>query len=246
MTSAIGRRAWAEPTVRFWWVLAAVLLVLSPLVGAGPVKRWQKLSKLSEQPPTPAKIVRTDRETVTGRPTLAGATVQIQLSSPDRTLWGTLDGWANGPLPRIGDVIDVRIDPDDANVWAVVHKVPPLTSALLTGIIIAAIAVLPLVVAIVLRRRVIAVWKTGDVREAVVLGHQQTALAPGAYALKCAWLETDAKSRTADADRAVFRVFVPKRLLAAIEHRGSTIQVLTIGGKRVAAEWFLAAGAKCS
>lgn len=241
-SAAIRRRAWTEPTVRFWWMLGLTLLLMAPLVGAGPVRRWHKLSTLSEQPPTSVKIVRTDRDTVNGRPVLPGSPVQIQIvASPGTLLWGSLDGWANGPLPRIGDVIEVRRDPENATSWAVVHKVPSLFTALLTGLIIVAVAMVPLIIALVLRRRVVSVWTIGEIREAAVLEHQETSLAPAAYALRCAWVQNDVTQKAGETDRAVFRLFVPKRALARIEKQGRMVRVLSAGpdGKRIALDWFL-------
>ncbi|QOV91786.1 hypothetical protein [Humisphaera borealis] len=241
----ISRRAWSEPTVRFWWVLAFVLLALAPFVGAGPFRQWQKLSRLSTEPAVNAKVLRTDRETVTGRPTLAGAQVQIEIAAPSpRQLWGTLDGWTKGPLPRIGDTIEIRLDPDDPDAWAVVHQVPPMISALATGLSIAAIAVLPLLAAFVLRARVLKVWRHGQLREAAVVGQQQTALAPGAYALRCVWIDGDGPTTSAARgkarpDRSIFRVFVPKRTQPALD-RDAVVHVLALpdGGKRLALDWF--------
>ena len=245
MLPRVRRRAWAEPTVRFWWVLAIVLLVLAPFVGAGPFRQWQKLSKLASEPPVKAKILRTDRETVNGRPVMAGAPVQIEIAStPPRQLWGTLDGWTNGPLPRIGDTIDIRVDPDDATAWAVVHKVPSMLSALATGLAIAAIAVIPLLIAFLLRSRVLKTWRLGEVREAAVVGQQQTALAPGAYAMRCVWIDDEASGKgnrggKATPDRSIFRVFVPKRTQPAVDG-DATLRVLWLrgGGKRIALDWF--------
>lgn len=233
--------------VRFWWLLALALVVLAPFVGAGPFKQYQRLSKLASQPGVAARVVRTDRDTVIGRPVLTGTPVQIEIASnPPRQLWGTLDGWANGPLPRIGDTIEIRVDPEDPDVWAVVHKVPSMASALGAGLALVAAAVLPLLVAVAQRSRVLKVWRTGTVREAAVLGQQQTALAPGAYVLRCAWIE-DGEHATdrgpdrakAEPDRAIFKVFVPKRSLPAIDEQDRVVRVLTLpnGGKRVAVDW---------
>lgn len=236
----VRRRAWAEPTVRFWWLMAAALLVLAPIVGAPPVKRWQTLFRLADQPPVQARLLRTHREAIEGRPVLPGDTVQIEINTGDkpRQLWGTLDGWAQGPLPRVGSTVEIRVDPQNPDVWAVVHKVPPLLTALATGLVVAAIALIPLLLAIVLRRRILKTWRDGGAREAAILSSQTTALAPGAWAAQCAWIE-DEGAPLAPHDRTIFRVFIPKRLRPTQEE-GQTAMVLALpkGGKRVAVEWF--------
>lgn len=231
----IRRRAWAHPTVRFWWLLALALLVLAPFVGAPPVKRWQTVSRLANQPTVQARLIRNQREAIAGRPVLPGDTVQIEIQQGDTTrqLWGTLDGWSRGPLPRMGQTIEVRLDPDNPDLWAVVHEAPPLTAALATGVAVAAIAVAPMLLSMWLRRRILNVWREGELRRAAVISRQTTALAPGAWAVRCAWVEDEQPGKRPD--RAIFAVFVPKRLPATEE-----IAVLALpgGGKRVAAGWF--------
>jgi len=234
VTAAIRRRAWGDPSVRFWWLLAVALLLLAPFVGTPPVRRWQTLSRLAEQPPVQARLIRNQREAIIGRPVLPGDSVQIEVQQGgrQRQLWGTLDGWARGPLPRMGETIEVRLDPDNPDVFAVVHQVPPLISALATGIAVASVAVLPMLIAVVLRRRVLNVWRMGEARTAAILDRQSTALAPRAWAARCAWADEESGERP---DKAIFRVFVPKRLPATDE---ITVLSLPKGGKRLAAAWF--------
>jgi hypothetical protein len=114
---------------------------------------------------------------------------------------------------------------------------PSFLGSLAPSLAIVAVAFLPFVVSLQLRQRVLRTWCNGQVSSASIVARQQTALAPGAYAIRCAWIPSDDQPER-KADRAVFSLFIPKTRAPAAGESSVDVLALPRGGKRVAVDWF--------
>jgi hypothetical protein len=233
LTRRVRLRAWADPHVRVWWVMAAVTLGLGLYLGASAARRWQHERWLTSLPPVTATIVRTDAETVVNRPVPPGTTMELTftLAGVPQGVRAVQRGYKGEPM--IGQSLAAYVNPDDPSDLTIRNEPQALTTALTGAIIMAVLAVLPLSAALETRARVLRAWRLGEARPAAALARQQTALAPGARAVRCAWADDGA-------DRRVFAVYVPGRSPEAGD-ASETVRVLAPPGGRgrpVAVAWF--------
>jgi hypothetical protein len=233
LTPRVSRRAWAEPHVRFWWVLTLVLLGIGAYVGGSHWLAWSR----------EVRMIRSGRVVDAEILTAGGLSSRWQQLPPDSivTLRYEVDGktydqtgYLKGRTEFIlvHSKVPVRVDPADPNLWTA-RTVPASLAQELTG----ALVVLPAFVALaavslVVRARTARVWRDGDARRAIVVESRQTALAPRSRLVRCT---------PADAgDNRVVQVYVPAGAAAGL-HAGDELWLLFPPGRRgrpVAAAWF--------
>jgi hypothetical protein len=233
LTPRVSRRAWAEPHVRFWWVLTLVLLGIGAYVGGSHWLAWSR----------EVRMIRSGRVVDAEILTAGGLSSRWQQLPPDSivTLRYEVDGktydqtgYLKGRTEFIlvHSKVPVRVDPADPNLWTA-RTVPASLAQELTGALVVLPAFLALAaVSLVLRARTARVWRDGDARRAIVVESRQTALAPRSRLVRCT---------PADAgDNRVVQVYVPAGAAAGL-HAGDELWLLFPPGRRgrpVAAAWF--------
>ena len=228
LTPLAARRAWAEPTVRPWWLMAAAVLlaVAAYAVGRGVVRSGEN-RLITAGTPVVTKVLGTPDHTVPGQAVKVGETVTLAFDwhGQPRTVVGTLahDATVAGPMA-------IRVDPADPTVWTDATEPTPLARSLVVGLVVLPVVPLLLLVAVWRRAGVARTYTLGRLADAVVADRRQTPVAPLSFAVRCSLRE--------GGDRRLRTVYVPRagRSLA----KGDVIAVLvpTGRGRIVSALWF--------
>jgi hypothetical protein len=207
LTPRARRRSWIEPRVRIWWTGALVLLgITAYLVGPRLAGSWRDLSLIRHGVRVEAHIVEA-----------AGNKVVNKLHGPDenvpfkmiyklpggesRTIYDRLK--AQKLALAVGMTIPLYVNPANPNEWTDRVEISWAEDALV-AIILLPMAVAFVLVALLLRARVLRVWKFGDVIEAVVVETRQAAAAPLSRHVRFVV--------RAARDRRVFTVTLPTRI----------------------------------
>jgi hypothetical protein len=243
VSGQVSRRAWTEPRVRLFWLLALGVLLVTLYLLVVHVASWsgeQRLFKSGTQ--VNAIVIRAQSD-------IHDITLPDKTMPPD-TLCTIRFDWNGKPYEPASDYLaehmergehiitgrpfPVRVDPTDPEKWTDRTEPPPFFSRKLIGVMIGTpIVLLLLVAAFVKHRGVLEVWRNGRATQAVVLGTGQTPVAPRARAARCT-----AISGGAD-DKRVFTVYLP--VGAGRIENGDVLWVIRPANKpepAYAAAWF--------
>ena len=231
VTPRVSRRAWADPAVRTWWLLAvAVALAVAAYAASQGVERATENRLIRDGVPVQATVMGNSQKATPGMAIVADqedVTVEFPWKgSPARPL---------GHLTRnatIGEVVSLHVDPADVTQWTDRTEPTPLLTRLFVGVAILPVVPVLFAVAWVIRRRVLKTYAAGTPAVATVAGRGQSPVAPMSYAVRC--------SVNDSADRTIHTVFVPRRAVPRPPIKGDGIDVIVPagGGRPVAAAWF--------
>jgi hypothetical protein len=228
LTSIAARRAWTEPSVRLWWLMA--LAVLAMILAYAADRLWDRHVEnrlIANGLPLAAKVLGTPDHHTPGQTADPGDAVSLTIS------WRGQATQVVGALTRpstIGNTIAIRVDSSDPRNWTDQTEPVPLANALFVGLLLLPIVPLLAAVAAVRRRGMTETWQLGELALAVVTDRRQVPIAPLSYAVRC--------SLPDGGDRRLRTVYVPPagRLLG----KGDALWlILPPGrGRPVAAMWF--------
>jgi len=197
------RRAWNEPHVRFWWVSALVFLLIGLYFCVDRWRGWLAERRLIEGGTrVEANIDEAGGTTSPGKRVPPDSEVVLNFTFKGRS-WrvnGLLPG-RSAPIEP-GTTVPIRIDPDDPHVWTARTRPAPLGHELLGALLILPLFPLLLAVSLVLRARVMSVWRHGQSFAALVVDSRHSALAPWSHAVRC----TPRDGR----DNRLISVFLPR------------------------------------
>jgi hypothetical protein len=184
-TPRIRRRAWLEPPVRNWWLVAGVLLIIAGAVGAAQARSsMRQRSLLSGGVPVSAKVEVARGGTVPHvhmRSQAIPVTLSYALPPPHDPTPRRADGWlapAQGQSVQVGRMIDIMVDPADPVRWAERVDPRPWLEELLLPVVLAALAALLLLIAAWRRRAVLGVWRSAPLALASIARASTSAAAP--------------------------------------------------------------------
>jgi hypothetical protein len=233
VTRSIGLRAWSQPDVRFYWVIALVLGIVALGMGIAVGMDWNHERRLvSHGTPVDAIVQQAGEQTLAGRKQPPDTLCILRFEwhgSPHVTRPAYLAGRQEYVAPQ--DVVRIFVNPDDPDDWTARSEPGPIGPRLLGAVIALAAALVALAVAWLYRARVLSVWRNGESVEALVIESRNTALAPMSRAVRCTPAE--------EADTRVFSVYVPAR--AGKLERGDRIWILSRGKSARGAQsaaWF--------
>ena len=234
LTPHVRWRAWIEPRVRFWILSATGMAFIGLALGFTQIHSAFAERRLANQPAVPAVIRRFPNEDLPNRPVPPGSplTVEFLWNGALRQESGFLTGFKSGQAAKIGQTIFIHVDPEDPTRWTARNEEESALAALAGMLLCLGLALLPLSAALISRSRVLRTWLVGEIRPAVAMSRQQTALAPASRLVRCAWAE--------GGDRRIFTVYVPARSAEA-SPEGETIRVLVPAGRSdrpLAVAWF--------
>jgi hypothetical protein len=228
-----GRRAWADPNVRFWWAAGLVLTMIGLYLLVTRYLDWRRdarLVRLGAQ--VPATVVEADGMTVVTKKKPGNVAVRLRYAWQGQThevTASSVAGRSDQDFLVIGSDIPIRIDPDHPDFWTPRLQPASLAQELIGGLIALPLGLILLARSALLRRRLLSVWRTGDAVPAVIVTAHHTALAPRAWSVECTTAD--------DADNRVFNVFVPPE--ANIQQSAPLWLLFPQGkGAPVAAAWF--------
>ena len=229
ITPAVRKRAWADPPVRFWWLTGGTLLIIALGLAVGNYVEWAKLNRaISPGVKVKSRIIAVEGDKRVGR--------TVTATSPMGMIYhhGGKEWYAVGVLSglqqqvRVGDDIEIYIDPADPENWTVRTEVPPLPQAMIGPFLVLPVALLCGLIALVGRSKTLKTYQHGALAEATVATNKQTPLAPRSRAIRCS-LTTGSR---------MMEVFVPRP--AAQLNEGDSVQVILPPGRGrpLAAAWF--------
>jgi hypothetical protein len=242
VTAWVRRRTWTEPRVRLWWMMAlGVLLLTLYIVITQAAAWWSERRLLTHGVAVQAVIVRAQDR-------LNDITVPDKQMPPDSvcTLKFTLNGQEYEVRDQLKEhmergqhvvtgpdhPITLHVDSEDPQRWTDRTSAPPLLSRQLVGVTVGLPVVVVLIsLALMKRRGLLEVWRSGPASTAMVLEMGQTPVAPGARSLRCTAAD--------HGDKRVFTVYVPASVGTIAP--GDVLWVIRPNGKAdtaYAAVWF--------
>jgi uncharacterized membrane protein len=227
ITPAARARSWHEKSVRVWVgisliVLFVLIYFVVSQVRASLVERELIVSGTSREVTIERVNGMSDSSIRWSR--AEPLTIQFSLDPPGmaerRMITGqirrieSVSGLA--PTIKVGDRLQIRSDPNNPSNFTDRLEPTPWVNSLFTSVLIAPVLFIVIVIALLQRRSVLKVWKLGSVREAIVVDHKQTALAPRQMLLRYA---------LADGDGRVYTMLYPTA--AGVPQDGESFWVVT-------------------
>lgn len=210
ITPLVARRLWIEPGVRFWWLSAAVLLVIA---GAGAFEQfftWKEENRLIKQGVTvSAEVIEAGGLSMRDKKTEPDSPVVLKFTfgNHEYQVHGHLAGRRETIIT--GRPVDIRIDPGNPNIWTYRAEPTPLLAAMLGSLLVFPLVVIGLCVAWWRWSRLKRLWKFGPAQIAIVIQARQSALAPLSKLVRC--------TPRGVGDKRLYNVFVP-RSVRSINH----------------------------
>jgi 4-amino-4-deoxy-L-arabinose transferase-like glycosyltransferase len=235
VTPIASRRAWGDLRVRFWWICAAVIAAMMLIFAIERIS-----SSIGERRLIATGILVHAKVTGINESRRPGYTlprndsldVQLSVDLPDGQHIET-----KGVLPpadsvvRIGDYIDIRILPSDPSRWTDRTEMISWPAELFLPLVLLPIVCLLLVIAIIRRRQVLRIWRTGYMARGVVLEVKQSPIAPLSRLVR--YTISDLR------DKRVFGTLIPAR--EGIPEVGDTIPLVALpddSGRAVVAKLY--------
>jgi hypothetical protein len=229
LTPAVRRRAWGDPLVRFWWLTAAVMLLIALVLATMSYLEWSRLARaIRPGVVVMAKLTSTEGDTRVGRSVTSTMRIGMDFTyngKEYKDVQGVLTGLQQ--QVRVGDQIPLHIDPNDPLNWTVRDKLPPLALAMIGPILVLPVALICGLIAVANRSSVLKTYRDGRLADAIVAANKQTPLAPRSRAVRC----------SLTAGSRMMEVYVPNT--AGRLNEGDPVQVLVpTRGRPLAAAWF--------
>lgn len=225
VTPRARRRAWAEGSVRLWWMSAIVIgliasyLAVTQLADALANRRLIEQGHLVE-----ATVVELDqtRSTMT-RPMDRNFSreVVLQYTPPggvEQEVRGRLDA-RPGETVQVGQTMKIRVDPANPRRWTDRSRAKAWLAEMTSVALLVPLVAALLVVALLRRAAILRVWREEPASEAVVVDTAHSAMAPRSRALRL----------TIKGDTRVFSTLYPLR--AGVPAVGETLWVVAPPGK---------------
>jgi len=231
ITPTARRRAWTEPRVRGWWLAAIVPMGLFIYVCFNVIADFNRFRDLVARGVAVQAVVSVAGYEKGHRlPPDTAVTLSYQIGDTTRQASGTL--LARTEMIRVGETIEIRVDPTDPQRWTD-HTTPPQLAPRMMG----PLAILPFIAVALLagllaRRRLMKTWREGVAVQALVIEVLQTALAPKSTLVRC--------TIPTDRDGSVLGVYLPHS--KGIPVKGETLWLLRPPARStgaVAAEAFI-------
>jgi hypothetical protein len=173
--------------VRFWWLAALLIFISAVVIGGNRLAEWLSEKNLIENGTLVA---------ATAFDTSGGAKLKDRPLPWDTPLevdfeWNGKPIEVRGPLSNTGTryvsgaPIELRVDPDNPEVFTNRTEPDPLGGKLIGAVILLIAAVASILVALVLRQTWLRLWKWGILREAKVREHGHVAVAPRSVNVRC-------------------------------------------------------------
>jgi len=185
VTSAANRRSWTEPLVRFWILATAVLLAIG-----GWFVTQQFVASRSEQwlivhgSSVNAVLIEVNGDSRTGAKFPPGSPCTLKFDWQGQTVnvHGMLT--SNDFLTN-GQTVQLHVDPNDPTDWTDRKEPEPLAHRLIAGAVIIPAALITALAAVLLRQRVLRVWREGQSFLYTVVDARYSALAPLSHTVRC-------------------------------------------------------------
>lgn len=225
ITSAARHRSWAEAGVRLWWMSAiAIALIVVYLTATQILSSIRARALLRSGIPITATI-----EDIPGRHQQTRGTpvpVRLTYTLPDGRQFTDatvhlLDVTSNDVVLRPKDPLPIRVDPNDPARWTEDRERGSIFRSLGVSLALLPVVLVLLLLAMLRRKSALAVWRSGELSDAIVLGQKSSALAPASQLLSISLIN--------DPGKRVVTILHPRK--AGVLSNGDTLCVLAPPGK---------------
>jgi hypothetical protein len=221
VSAHVKNRAWNEPHVRFWRLLALAMLIVGAVFAVTSSIEWAKEVRLVKfGVPVDATIA--EKGDPLGNRHIASdvvVVVRYKYSGKDYREEGRL------PVPsgnyRNGGNIELRIDPNAPDTWTNRTTLPSFFRELLAAFLLLPIFIIAALISYLWYRRILRIWQRGRAEAVIVVDTRHTAIAPRSRVVRC----TPRDRR----ESVLVSVFVPQRLTQL--KTGDVIWLLAPQGK---------------
>jgi hypothetical protein len=203
LTPRILRRAWGDPRARFWWATSLTFCMISLIFAATGLHAWERETNLVHDGlPVEAHVQSVAYISRQGASFDPSNPVRLEFPWHDHVYrthdQRPIDGYTR--FITVGDTVQIRVDPDNPENWTARAEAMPLRDRLMAAMLTLPAVFATLVAAVWRRARILGIWKTGQLTQALILGSSVSALAPLGRAIRCTPAE--------DGDTRVFMVYV--------------------------------------
>ena len=229
LSARARRRAWIEPRIRFWWMLAIALLAIGIYLLIWEYLAWRQDSRLiASGTQVPATVQSVGGITFAGKKYKGeDGPIQLRYEWQGQTYDVTVAS-IPGMWVEVGKPIPLRIDPAHPELWTARTAPEPLMHQLIGALVALPIGLLVLAISFALWARAMRTWRDGQAQAALVIAARHTALAPRSWQVQCTLAD--------QSDKRLLTVFAPPQ---ALPKEGATIWLLALpAGRPVAANWF--------
>jgi hypothetical protein len=231
VTPRVSRRATWDPRVRFWFALAAVMLLAATYLGLDRLTLWSKDRDLVINGVKVDALIHEAAGTdIPNRrqPWDSYLRLRFEVDGKTVTAGGTLREKPKGSEVVVtGTLVPIRYDKDNPLRWTDRTEPPSVVTSLMAVYVLVPVALVSIGVGLLQRARVIGTWKHGELIPAAVLSVSTSPIAPG-----------QAHVNAAPSGQPAIGVFVPRSL--ANPGRGDLIWLLRArSGPALAARSFL-------
>jgi hypothetical protein len=232
ITPRVRRRGWAEPHVRAVALAAVAATLVSAYFFASRYLEWRREARLvSQGTPVSALVTEAGGITLANKvvPPTTPVTLEYEAGGRKVTVQGTLKGRKEHIVT--GHTVPIRVRPDDPETWTSLPEPRPLRMELLGGLIVLPFAAVFGILAWVLHRRVLKLWRDGSATPAVILDSRHTAIGPRTHLVRCTPVRGD--------DRRLLHAYLPATM--ARPQQGDELWLITRpspSNRAVSAAWF--------
>jgi hypothetical protein len=221
VTPAASRRAWHEPRVHFWWIVAIGLLAGAAFLAGQQLVAWRADVWLIRNGTKLDAVVWPAGARVKGRPIEKDDYAHIEFTWKGELRQLTWQRWTRQQGAITGETVPIYVDPDDPENWTANITPPPLAKSLIGAASLVGVAIVLLLISVARRKGVLGVWRDGEARLAAVVERTPAALAPRSWLVRCALAEGN--------DRRLITVYIPRRL--ATPQKGELLWLIMPPGK---------------
>jgi hypothetical protein len=185
ITAAAHRRTWTDPIIRFW-ILATVVLVgiggwfVTQQVIAARSEQWLIANGVAVN----AYIVDANGDSHADAP--PGSVFDLKFTLPGQSevvVSGTLATQTTLIKPRT--YILLHVNPNDPSDWTDRQEPEPLARRLIAGSVIVPSIIITALAALLLRRRMLRLWRNAEASLFTVVESRHSALAPLSHTVRC-------------------------------------------------------------
>jgi hypothetical protein len=219
ITPQVRRRAWGDIHVRFWWLSALAIALIVGYVSFLQIRAAMRdRDVILNGTRVDALIRKAGERDIPGHSVMRDVAQSVILVAnlPDgttRELTGTVEP-GTGFLV-VGRTLPIRVDKNDPSVWTDRHEVRPWSRELTVPLMFLPVIAALLVVALLVRRKILRIWQSGRPIAGTVVDLRHSAWAPRSRVVRYTIAHPT--------DRRIFSTLVPKREVPA---RGEAIQLL--------------------
>lgn len=237
LTPLTYRRGWTEPSVRVWWLLAIVLLILILIYAIDNLWSWGTETHLIhhgtivQATVVAANINAANPLSIHGENVESDAELKLEFDWHGKPMQvvGQLDGRTE--RIAIGQTVPIRVDQNNPSLWTYRAEPTSLAQSLFIGLVLLPILPLLVIVAALKRKKLLHIWQQGEAVVGIVAERRQTPIAPRTYAIRCSLRDRG--------DKQLHTVYVPHG--NGVLNPGDPLWLLILrqrGAKAIAADWF--------